>query len=125
MTPKLIRMRDAPAYLGMSLRVFNQTVRPNVREVVVGIQGVAFIRDELDQWAEDFFELYGVAKPALSTQNGRRIERCHEERKSTWHEKQSQASTRKMVSGTLINSSEVSGFEKVRALLRERKQNSI
>ena len=64
MTPKLIRMRDAPAYLGMSLRVFNQTVLPNVREVVVGIQGVAFIRDELDQWAEDFFELYGVAKPA-------------------------------------------------------------
>lgn len=60
--PRLLRMRDAPEYLGMSERVFNQIVRPNVREVVIGVQGVAFDREELDQWADTFMEENAVEK---------------------------------------------------------------
>jgi predicted DNA-binding transcriptional regulator AlpA len=63
MQPRLLRMRDAPAYLGMSERTFNQVVRPNIREVVIGVQGVAFDREELDRWADKFMEENAVEKP--------------------------------------------------------------
>lgn len=61
--PRLLRMRDAPEYLGMSERAFNQIVRPNVREVVIGVQGIAFDREELDQWADTYMENNAVVKP--------------------------------------------------------------
>ena len=61
--PFVIRMRDAPAYLGMSPRTFNEMVRPCVREVVFGVQGVAFLRDDLEQWAVDFFDMNATPKP--------------------------------------------------------------
>jgi len=52
--PRLIRLRDAPAYLGMDRNRFNQTVRPCLIEIPIGDQGVAFDRLDLDAWAEDY-----------------------------------------------------------------------
>ncbi len=40
--PRLIRYRDAPAYLGMDPNRFNKEVRPFVAEIRIGKQGVAF-----------------------------------------------------------------------------------
>jgi hypothetical protein len=40
--PRLIRLRDAPSYLGMDRNRFNQTVRPSLIEIPIGDQGIAF-----------------------------------------------------------------------------------
>ncbi len=50
--PRLIRLKDAPAYLGVNINFFNQKVRPYVTEVRLGKQMVAFDRVDLDAWAE-------------------------------------------------------------------------
>lgn len=46
--PRLIRFRDAPTYLGMDRNRFNSEVRPDLTEVPIGSQGIAFDRLELD-----------------------------------------------------------------------------
>src|SRR2546423_8395621 len=35
-TPRIIRFRDAPAYLGMDRNRFNAEVRPNLTEIPIG-----------------------------------------------------------------------------------------
>jgi hypothetical protein len=40
--PRLIRLRDAPFYLGMDKNRFNAEVCPYVVEIRIGNQGVAF-----------------------------------------------------------------------------------
>lgn len=46
--PKVIRLRDAPAYLGMNKNYFNQQVRPYLTEIPIGEKGIGFDRLELD-----------------------------------------------------------------------------
>ena len=47
--PRVLRLRDAPRYLGMNRNLFNSDVRPFLTEVHIGRQGVAFDRLELDE----------------------------------------------------------------------------
>ena len=51
--PRIIRLRDAPAYLGMDRNRFNAEVRPILTEIPIGVQGIGFDRLELDAWVED------------------------------------------------------------------------
>jgi hypothetical protein len=51
--PRLIRIKDAPFYLGMDKNRFNQEVRPQLTEIKIGIQGIAFDRLDLDAWVDD------------------------------------------------------------------------
>lgn len=44
MQPRLLRLRDAPGYLGMDRNRFNAEVRPYVPEIPIGSQGIAFDR---------------------------------------------------------------------------------
>ena len=53
-TPRLIRFRDAPGYLGMSRAAFNELVRRFVTEAPLGKQGILFDRLELDAWADEY-----------------------------------------------------------------------
>jgi hypothetical protein len=53
-TPRLIRFRDAPRYLGMDRNRFNAEVRPYLVEIRIGKQGIAFDRLELDAWVEQY-----------------------------------------------------------------------
>jgi hypothetical protein len=41
--PRLIRLRDAPFYLGMDRNWFNAEVRPCLTEVPIGVQDIAFV----------------------------------------------------------------------------------
>jgi hypothetical protein len=52
--PRLIRIRDAPFYLGMDRNRFNAEVRPFLTEIPIGDQGIAFDRLDLDAWADDY-----------------------------------------------------------------------
>lgn len=65
MQPRLIRLRDAPKYLGMDRNRFNDEVRPFLITLKIGQQGIAFDRFDLDQWADNFKKHQG--KPAQRT----------------------------------------------------------
>jgi hypothetical protein len=54
LAPRFIRLRDAPRYLGMDKNRFNRNVRPQLTNIPIGSQGIAFDRLELDAWAEDY-----------------------------------------------------------------------
>jgi hypothetical protein len=58
-TPRLIRFRDAPRYLGMDRNRFNAEVRPYLVEIRIGKQGIAFDRLELDAWVEQYISRNG------------------------------------------------------------------
>ena len=57
--PRLVRLRDAPAYLGMDRNRFNSDVRPFLTRIPIGQQGIAFDRLELDAWVEDYVSRNG------------------------------------------------------------------
>jgi hypothetical protein len=54
LVPRLIRLRDAPFYLGMDRNRFNAEVRPHLVELRIGEQGVAFDRLDLDAWVDQY-----------------------------------------------------------------------
>ena len=59
--PRLIRLRDAPAYLGMDRNRFNREVRTKLTEIPIGKQGIAFDRLEMDAWAEQYISRCGCS----------------------------------------------------------------
>ena len=52
--PKLIRLKEAPWYLGMDKNRFKAEVRPWLTEIPIGSQGIAFDRLDLDAWADQY-----------------------------------------------------------------------
>jgi len=57
--PRLVRLRDAPGYLGMDRNRFNREVRPQLTTIPIGRQGIAFDRLELDAWVDDYVSCNG------------------------------------------------------------------
>ena len=52
-TPRFIRQRDAPKYLGMSEPTFNKLVRPYVTVIREG-RAIFYDRFDLDAWADHY-----------------------------------------------------------------------
>src|SRR5579862_6681557 len=77
--PRLLRLRDAPRYLGMDKNRFNREVRPSVTVIPIGTQGIAFDRLDLDAWADEHKRRNGC--PAAQP-----------ERKKPWETTEHQAS---------------------------------
>ena len=96
--PRLIRLKDAPFYLGMDKNRFNQEVRPHLVEVNIGKQGVAFDRIDLDAWVDNYINRNG--RP--NSQRGEKI----------WDEKKSPDCIKETVSGRSTKKSEVDEFAK-------------
>ncbi|WP_312272279.1 hypothetical protein [Pseudomonas sp.] len=120
--PRFIRAGDAPGYLGMCRDEFNKTVRPFVKEVPIGIQGIAFDRYELDAWADNYIQQKAIEKAGAQGNNPSRSERRPGDK--PWREKRSPASTRKTASGTSTKSSEVSEFRKALEQAKGRKPSN-
>ncbi len=97
MQPRLIRLRDVPAYLGMDRNRFNAEIRPTLVEIPIGNQGVAFDRLDLDAWVEHHKSRNG--RPAL--------------RRSVWDTKECQDSPYGAESGTSTKKLTDSEFMKV------------
>jgi hypothetical protein len=119
-------MSEALAYLGMCRSVFNETVRPYVREVPIGKQGIAFDRVELDQWADAYLAAHSIDKKSIPIDDMRRSERRHSDTgaKKLWHAKQSAASRYEAMSGTSTRLSKGNEFTKALELVRGKKQNA-
>jgi len=109
MQPRLIRLRDAPAYLGMDKNRFNKEVRPTLIEIPIGRQGVAFDRLDLDNWVQHYKTCNG--RPGLG--------------KRQWDAKEHQVSINKDSTGKLIKKSEESAFEKVLAEIGRKNRKKI
>jgi len=119
-------MKQAPSYVGMCAKEFNATVRPHIKEVAIGKQGVAFDRYELDEWVSKYMAERAVDKPTLNAQHLRCSGRRHVMKggRKTWLAKQSVASIRETESGTSTKSSTVLDFEKALDQIRGKKQNA-
>src|SRR3990167_9198552 len=107
--PRLIRLRDASGYLGMDRNRFNAEVRPSLKELRIGIQGIAFDRLDLDAWVDEYKR--GSSSPMTS--NNRSLE--------VWGENVYQGSTNGMASGKLIKRSSGDVFAKALAVVTSKK----
>ena len=108
--PRLIRLRDAPFYLGMDRNRFNAEVRKQMTTIPIGRQGVAFDRLELDAWVEDH-----------KSRNGRPAA----DRRKPWDVEKRQDSSIEAGSGTSTRESEVNAFAKALARATSKKRRNI
>jgi len=107
--PRLVRFRDAPAYLGMDRNRFNREVRPHLTNIPIGQQGIAFDRLELDAWVEDYI-----------SRNGRPAERSE-----TWDAENHLASRKEVEFGGSTRESKDTGeWQKAVARLVSRRRNT-
>jgi hypothetical protein len=67
--PRFIRLRDAPAYLGVDRHRFDAEVRPYLTEIPIGSQGIAFDRIDLDAWADEYKSRNG--RPGKNKKGGK------------------------------------------------------
>lgn len=107
--PRFIRFRDAPLYLGMDRHRFNNEVRSYLSEIPIGVQGIAFDRLDLDDWAEHYKQRNG--RPAASKL--RRME--------IWDENERQVSSNGGNTGKLTKQSLDAEFAKALALANLKK----
>lgn len=97
MQPRLIRLRDAPNYLGMDRHQFNEEVRPYLTVIPIGEIGIAFDRLDLDVWVDDYKRCKG--RPPVK-------------RGQPWEEKKCQDSLNAGTFGTLTKKSTGVAFQK-------------
>ena len=110
--PRVIRLRDAAAYLGMDKNRFDREVRPSLTEFPIGDQGVGFDLLDLDNWLEDY-----------KVRNGRPGKR--KEANKPWDEKESPVSSTGRAYGTSTRLSEEDAFAKALAKAKSRGRKSI
>lgn len=96
--PRVIRLRDAPAYLGMDKNRFNAEVRPHLTDIPIGKQGIGFDRLDLDAWLDNY-----------KNSNGRPGAR---KGATAWDARKYPASSAGTGSGTSTSRFEVSEFAK-------------
>lgn len=107
--PRLIRLRDAPQYLGMDPNRFNAEVRPYLTEIPIGIQGVAFDKVDLDAWAEQYKQRNG--RPGKATKGGQ-----------PWDAREHRGSSKEAKRGTSRRQSQVRELEKALERVTSRKR---
>ena len=110
---RVIRLKNAPAYLGMDKNRFNTEVRPMVTVIPIGKQGIGFDRGELDDWLKDYKNCHGI--PA--TINGRRVK--------PWDALSAPAYVKEEKFGISKNSFLEFAFEKALILSTQRRPNVI
>src|ERR1700682_1718090 len=97
-SPRFIRLRDAPRFFGMDKNRFNREIRPHLTEIRIGVQGRAFDRLEMEAAAEEY-----------KSRNG--IPVAHSERRQpAWEIKERQATPSVVGSGMSTSGSEECAF---------------
>jgi predicted DNA-binding transcriptional regulator AlpA len=112
MLTRLIRLRDAPAYLGMDKNRFNNEVRPQLVEIPIGKQGIAFDRLDLDAWVDHYKHC-----------NGRPVSK--NSRRQKWDESAYQGLKKLEACGTSTSKSMDVGFAKALEQVLSKKQENI
>jgi len=107
--PRLLRLRDAPSYLGMDRNRFNAEVRPSLTEIPIGEQGIAFDRFELDAWVDNYIAQYG--------------RQAHSNGASQWQGRKRPVSSNGAASGTSTSRLTEGAFAKALGQINSKKQN--
>jgi hypothetical protein len=110
MLPRLIRLRDAPEYVGMDRNRFKKEVKPFLIIIPIGKKGIAFDRLDLDAWVDHYKHRNG--RPA------------RERRNIAWDTKKCQDSSNDAASGTSTKLSTESGFQAALALVGLKKRKN-
>ena len=108
--PRMLRLRDAPAYLGMDRNRFNAEVRPGITEIPIGEQGIAFDRFELDAWVDEYISEHGRKARAQGA--------------ATWRGRKPQVSSNARAYSTSTNASTGGAFAKALAQINSKKPNN-
>ena len=111
--PRLLRLKDAPSYLGMNRNYFNKEIRPYLPEIRIGKQGIAFDRLDLDAWVGHYKQC-----SECSTVFNLKGEK-------SWGLKHRQVCSKGAKSGILKSKSSVTAFAKALAQSRSSKQSDI
>ena len=109
-TPRVLRLRDAAAYLGMNRHLFNAKVRPHLKEYRIGKQGIGVDRLDVDNWFEHYKH---------------RGERPKKIRGILWDDEKHRGSLKETRIGILTNESVESAFKKALERTRSRKPNAM
>jgi hypothetical protein len=64
--PRILRVGEAPGYLGMSRQVFDREVRPRLRVIDIGKKGKGVDRAQLDAIADEWFCNHRTHPPGTS-----------------------------------------------------------
>ena len=107
--PRLLRLRDAPFYLGMDRNRFNADVRPYITEIPIGKQGIAFDRLELDAWVDQYRSCNGRPGQTKGDQ--------------LWDAKRPRDLSKGPVSGTSTNKLTDGEFARALELINSKRQN--
>ena len=110
--PRVLRAKDAHAYLGMDRNKFNKIVKPYLVSVKFGPHSVAYDRLDLDAWWEQYKSCYGRPSAEISIKGNQ-----------LWQKKEvSQVYSLEKVSGTSIKLSTVSEFAKALERVTSKRQ---
>jgi len=66
LAPRIVRIGEAPAYLGMSRSVFEEQVRPHLTIIAIGRKGKGVDRRALDRVADELFAAQAAGSPSPS-----------------------------------------------------------
>lgn len=110
--PRLIRLKDAPGYLGTDRHRFNEKVLPNMTEIPIGSQGIAFDRLDLDAWVDAYKRCSGC--PAVIQRRSLK----------QWDEKNRRVSLKEGIIGISIKRSLDAEFDKALVSLTSKKQKN-
>jgi hypothetical protein len=66
--PRVIRAKNAHAYLGMDRNRFNREVKPHLIAVPIGVQGLGYDRFDLDKWWEEYKRRNGMPGALLKAE---------------------------------------------------------
>ena len=108
MQPRLIRLRDAPTYLGIDRNRFNAEIRPTLIEIPIGKQGIAFDRLDLDAWVDHYKACNG--RPA--------------QQESVWEQNECQDLSNEATLGTSTKESTELEFAKALERVSSKKQKN-
>ncbi len=109
MQPRLIRLRDAPTYLGMDKNRFNNEVRPLLTAIPIGKQGIAFDVLELNAWVDHY-----------KSRNGRPVSK---NRRQLWEKNTYQGLESSATFGISIKESTAADFVKALEQVTLKKRN--
>lgn len=110
--PRVLRAKDAPAYLGMDRNKFNKIVKPKLVSVKFGSHSVAYDRLDLDAWWEQYKSCYGQPGADISKKGNQ-----------LWPKKEvSQVYSLEKASGMSIKLSTVNDFAKALERVTSKKQ---
>lgn len=110
--PRIIRLRDAPFYLGMKKDHFNKVVRPELDIINIGERGVGFDRLDLDRWVEH----HKLSVDLTLYQRYEGDEACQNENRQDF--------LNAMESGTSTKNCSEDAFAKALALVNSRKRKN-